>query len=90
MDLAPDFDEFCASLNARDVEYVIVGATRADSRDERHRRGDLGRGVASRDSGTLGARTVAFIGRECFVRNKTAAGRLKDLADIDALRDIPE
>lgn len=26
MDLAPDFDEFCASLNARDVEYVIVGA----------------------------------------------------------------
>ncbi len=45
---------------------------------------------ASRDSGTLGARTVAFMGRECFVRNKTAAGRLKDLADIDALRDIPE
>lgn len=26
MDLAPDFDEFCASLSAREVEFVIVGA----------------------------------------------------------------
>ena len=26
MDLAPDFDEFCALLNARNVESVIVGA----------------------------------------------------------------
>ena len=26
MDLAPDFDEFCALLNAREVEYVIIGA----------------------------------------------------------------
>jgi hypothetical protein len=28
---------------------------------------------------------VAFIGREAFLRNKRAAGRPKDLADIDAL-----
>lgn len=26
MDLAPDFNEFCALLNARDVEFVVVGA----------------------------------------------------------------
>jgi hypothetical protein len=26
LDLAPDFDEFCALLSARRVEYVIVGA----------------------------------------------------------------
>ena len=26
MDLAPDFDEFCALLTAREVEFVIVGA----------------------------------------------------------------
>jgi hypothetical protein len=26
MDLAPDFDEFCALLSARDVEFVVVGA----------------------------------------------------------------
>jgi hypothetical protein len=42
---------------------------------------------AGRETGALGARTVAFIGREAFLRNKRAAGRPKDLADIDALRD---
>jgi hypothetical protein len=26
LDLAPDFDEFCALLTARGVEFVIVGA----------------------------------------------------------------
>ena len=28
---------------------------------------------------------VDFIGREAFIRNKRATGRLKDLADIDGL-----
>lgn len=40
-----------------------------------------------RQTGTFGARTVAFIGRETFIRNKRAAGRPKDVADIDALRE---
>ena len=35
--------------------------------------------------GSLGRHTVAFLGREAFLRNKRAAGRPKDLADIDAL-----
>ncbi|MEO8482591.1 MAG: hypothetical protein ABI634_10305 [Acidobacteriota bacterium] len=42
----------------------------------------------SRAAGTLGSRTVAFIGREVYLRNKRAAGRAKDLADIEALRDV--
>jgi hypothetical protein len=29
---------------------------------------------------------VPFISRECLLRNKIAAGRLKDLADVDALK----
>jgi hypothetical protein len=33
----------------------------------------------------LGGHVVAFIGRDAFLRNKRAAGRPKDLADIDAL-----
>ena len=41
---------------------------------------------ASRIEGPFGARTAPYIGRETLVRNKRAAGRLKDLADIDALR----
>jgi hypothetical protein len=42
---------------------------------------------ASRDRviGCLGRHTVAFLGRDAFLRNKRAAGRPKDLADIDAL-----
>jgi hypothetical protein len=39
---------------------------------------------SDRIEGTLGNR-VSFLGRETFLRNKRAAGRPKDLADIDAL-----
>ena len=38
-----------------------------------------------RQVGWCGSRDLPFIGREEFVRNKRAAGRLKDLADIEAL-----
>ena len=40
---------------------------------------------SDRLEGALGSHTVHFLGRETFLRNKRAAGRLKDLADIDAL-----
>jgi hypothetical protein len=38
-----------------------------------------------RVEGVLGRNRVCFLGRETFLRNKRAAGRPKDLADIDAL-----
>jgi hypothetical protein len=41
----------------------------------------------SREMGPLGAQQVPFIGRDAFLRNKLAAGRAKDLADIEALRE---
>jgi hypothetical protein len=40
---------------------------------------------SDRVEGVLGHHRIHFLGRETFVRNKRAAGRLKDLADIDAL-----
>jgi hypothetical protein len=40
---------------------------------------------ADRVIGPCGRHQVSFIGRETFLRNKRAAGRPKDLADIDAL-----
>lgn len=40
---------------------------------------------ADRASGTAGGRELPFMGRATFLRNKRAAGRPKDLADIDAL-----
>jgi hypothetical protein len=147
LDLAPDFDEFCAYLTARGVEFVIVGAhalafhgaprftgdldilvrpTEANGRRVLSAIADFGfptapltpadiaggtkvieMGVApvqihvmsgidgvtwdevweSRELGPFGPRSVAFIGREAFLRNKRAAGRPKDLADVDALRE---
>jgi hypothetical protein len=40
---------------------------------------------ADRVEGPLGRHRVHFLGRETYLRNKRAAGRPKDLADIDAL-----
>jgi len=40
---------------------------------------------SDRVEGSLGSNRVQFLGRETFLRNKRAAGRPKDLADIDAL-----
>jgi hypothetical protein len=45
---------------------------------------------ADRIDGPLGRHTVSFLGRATFLRNKRAAGRPKDLADIDALQSGQE
>lgn len=148
MDLAPDFNEFCALLTAREVEFVIVGAHALAFHGAPRFTGDLDilirptednarralsaiaefgfptapltaaeivggtkiieMGVApvqihvmseisgvtwdevwaGREFGPLGPGAVPFIGRDAFLRNKRAAGRPKDLADIDALREL--
>lgn len=145
MDLAPDFDEFCALLLAHRVEFVIVGAHALALHGAPRFTGDLdilirptaenadrliaaihafgfpeipltaaeliapGRivemgvapvqihvmsgidGVAweevwsGRVESQFGSCTVGFIGRAEFLKNKRAAGRPKDLADIAAL-----
>jgi hypothetical protein len=40
---------------------------------------------SDRVEGPLGGHSVPFLGRDTFLRNKRAAGRPKDLADVDAL-----
>jgi len=40
---------------------------------------------AGRETARCGSRDLPFIGRVEFIRNKRAAGRLKDLADVEAL-----
>jgi hypothetical protein len=150
LDLAPDFDEFCALLTARAVDFVVVGAHALAFHGVPRFTGDLDifirptpenaarllsaihefgfptlaltpadiaqgsrviemgvppvqihvmshiDGVTwdevwdSRETGPFGSGTVSFIGRDAFVRNKRAAGRPKDLADVDALREGEE
>jgi len=150
MDLAPDFDEFIASLTAHGVEFVVVGAyalafhgaprftgdldilvrptldnaarllttleafgfsvTELSPSAVADRRRMLQLGVppvqihtmsaisgvewdeawADRVEGPLGRHTVPFLGRATFLRNKRAAARPQDLADIDALQAGPD
>ena len=145
MELAPDFDEFIASLTAHGVEFVVVGAYALALHGAPRFTGDLDilvrpslenaarvletleafgfpvpdlspEAIADRRrmlqmgvppvqihlmsaisgvewdevwfdrvEGVLGRNRVCFLGRETFLRNKRAAGRPKDLADIDAL-----
>jgi hypothetical protein len=147
LDLAPDFDEFCALLTEREVEFVVVGAHALAFHGAPRFTGDIAilvrpdeingqrllKAVADfgfptapltapdiaaggkviemgvppvqihvmsqidgvtwdevwrdRQTGMLGSRTVPFIGLEAFLKNKRAAGRPKDLADIAALRE---
>jgi len=145
MDLAPDYDEFIASLIAHGVDFVVVGAYALAFHGVPRFTGDfdvlvrpthdnavrlldairafgfpvaeltpealmdgrrmLQMGIApvqihvmsaisgvsfeeawrDRMIGTIGGRQVPFLGRMTFLKNKRAAGRPKDLADIDAL-----
>jgi hypothetical protein len=145
MDFQRDFAELCSLLNAKSVDYLIVGGYAVafhgaprftgdldvlippDPRQiervlsalcefgfpanevtvsellEEHRILQLGRppgqvhvmtnisGVnwdqawATRDRGVYGGVPVFFIGREVLLVNKRAAGRIKDLADVEAL-----
>jgi hypothetical protein len=44
---------------------------------------------AERVEHALGGRQVPFIGRSTLLRNKRASGRRKDLADLEALGELP-
>ncbi len=45
---------------------------------------------SGRQTGPLGAHTVDYLGKPAFVKNKRAAGRPKDLADLAALGEPPK
>ena len=146
-ELAPDYDEFFALLNAHGVEFLVVGAYALAYHGAPRYTGDIDvflkpttenaarflaalsafgfppgnlapeqiveptriiqmgvepvqihvmsaiSGVtwddawAGRVEARCGSRDLPFIGRAEFIRNKRAAGRLKDLADIEAIGD---
>lgn len=44
--------------------------------------------LESRECGKLGNFEVNFIGKNVFIKNKTAVGRTKDIADIEAIQAL--
>ena len=50
---------------------------------------DFSAAWAARREHDVRGRSVPFIGREALIANKRAAGRPKDLADLDALGELP-
>lgn len=40
---------------------------------------------ASRQQGSFGKQSVFYLGRAAFIKNKRSTGRLKDLADLEAI-----
>ena len=44
---------------------------------------------SGREEGAIGPHRVHFIGRNIYIKNKRAAGRTKDLADLEALGEPP-
>lgn len=145
MEIYPDLKEFCALLNANNVDFVIVGAYALGFHGAPRLTGDLDilvnpsagnaekvlgtlsqfgfnfpnltvadfiepdrvvqlgfppvridlltsisgvtwdQAYAGKASGILGGIPVHFLGRDQLIANKRATGRLRDLADLEAL-----
>jgi len=73
MEVHNDFRELLECFNARGVEYLVIGGVSWDE------------AWAGRAPGDCGGVPVHYLGREQFIANKRAAGRPKDLADLEAL-----
>lgn len=44
---------------------------------------------ASRQQGSFGKQLVYYLGKAAFIKNKRSTGRLKDLADLETIGEIP-
>jgi len=70
MPTSPDFGELLELFDEHEVRYLIVGGYAARPR---------------RETVMIGDTPMHFIGREDLIASKRAAGRPKDLLDLEAL-----
>ena len=89
-----DFVELLRAFIGADVRFLIVGAYALAHHGRPRATGDLDIWVEAtpdnaprvlRGLAAFGEVAVDFIGREAFIQNKRATGRLKDLGDIEGL-----
>jgi hypothetical protein len=72
-------------LYARGVEYLVVGGYAVGYHGFVRATGDLDVFVGLRVEEVVDGLRISFIDRESLLTNKRAAGRPKDLADLEAL-----
>lgn len=76
-----DFTDLLAALLRADARFLVVGAYALAIHGTPRATGDLDIWIDR-----TAANAAPFVGRATLIANKRAAGRLKDLADLDALR----
>lgn len=90
------FGQFCAALNRFNVDYIVIGSEAVafhgvprfslDFDILLQISGvDYNAAAADAVNGAYGHVPVRFLGRQALITNKKAAGRPKDLADVDML-----
>ena len=102
MTLAQDFEDFVKLLNKHQVEYMVVGGYALAFHGKPRHTGDLDIWINS--SGTNAEKfedafpnkllvdvngiEVKYIGLKEFIENKTASGRIQDIADLKEIKNI--
>ena len=84
MGVCPDFKELLESFNAESVEYLVVGGYALAHNGITRNTRNLDLYVRGRSQGECAGTAVPFLGRK-FIANKKAAGRLRDLANVEQL-----
>lgn len=83
-----DFEELFECLNRFEVRAIVVGAHAEPNRVDLLTAIDgvgFGEAWRGRAAGHFGSVPVFYLGREELKRNKRAAGRAQDLADLELL-----
>lgn len=85
-EIPEDFTDFLRALNARGIEYLIVGGYAVGLHRYVRDTGDIDVFIRATDiSAEKALEALTAISRECLIRNKQAAGRPKVIRDVEVL-----
>jgi len=82
-----DFKELLSVFNAHSVKYLIVGGYAVSFHAQPRATKDLDLFIQAEPSDLKDGLMAFFISKSDLIASKLAAGRLRDLADIEEIRD---